>query len=54
MQIPAKDALNILSLYEHFKRRVSKERILEIWKENRGKTFEQLKIILQKELEEAA
>lgn len=54
MQIPAKAALIILNLYKYFEERVSKKRIIEIWKANHKKTFDQLKAIIQKELEEAA
>lgn len=54
LEIPARDALNILNLYEYFDRKVSKKRLVEIWKENREKSFDQLKAIIQKELGKAA
>lgn len=54
MDIPARDALKILSLYNFFKGKISKERILQTWKKNQNKSYEELKSILQEELEEAA
>ncbi len=45
-RIPAIAALNILSLYNHFGKKISKKRILEVWKKNPNANYEQLKALL--------
>jgi hypothetical protein len=50
-KIPTRDALNILSLHVFFGEKISKKELLEIWKKNREKKYEQLKEIILQELE---
>jgi hypothetical protein len=54
LEIPARDALNILRLHSYFEEKIPKKTIIEVWKENPGKSFEELKCILQEKLPEKA